>query len=412
LNVVNAFLDEKEEAILALKQLAEFSGPAFVPYLSTCFENIYKMLDHSSEEIRKSALVALAQFIVSLNQNNDDAGVRNGVAIFIPKAAEIIKNDADCQVVMTALDSYGVLLKDLKHKVIFTEELKTTIFTCIQNVLTSKVSCQLYDNQGEDDEQEESEYDEALIQVAGDVLPKFGSALSPDEFSTYFRQIVPILVAKIEKSRNSDDQETQRSFAYGTLSECFQPLQNRLGEWFETFLPGFLHGLQDEFSQVRHNCVYGLGELVLHSGEVAYSKFPMVLSALSTAVSQEEHPGTLDNICGALARLIMANFKLIPLEQVLPVFIQNLPLREDFDENLTIFQSFTTLWTQQPESLLMVLEGVIMAGVHVLHKNQYKGDETRNVILNLLQDIRLRFGDRFSQVVNNDPAIASFVQTW
>lgn len=195
--MVNSFLDEKEEAVLALKQLAEFSGPAFVPYITTCFENIYKLLDHSNEDIRKSALEAVAQFIVSMNQNNDDAGVQHGIVIFVPKAGEIIKSDEDSQVVMTALESYGILLKELKQKAIFNEELKMTIFTCIQNVLNSKVSCQLYDEQAEDDEQEESEYDEALIQVAGDVLPKFGAAMSPDEFAVYFKQVVPILANKI-----------------------------------------------------------------------------------------------------------------------------------------------------------------------------------------------------------------------
>lgn len=187
---------------MALKQLAEFSGPAFVPYITMCFENIYKLLDHSNEDIRKSALEAVAQFIVSMNQNNDDAGVQHGIVIFVPKAAEIIKSDEDSQVVMTALESYGILLKELKQKAIFSEELKMTIFTCIQNVLTSKVSCQLYDEQAEDDEQEESEYDEALIQVAGDVLPKFGAALSPDEFAVYFKQVVPILAAKIVRFLN------------------------------------------------------------------------------------------------------------------------------------------------------------------------------------------------------------------
>jgi len=196
-SVVNSFLDEKEEAVLALKQLAEFSGPAFVPYISACFENIYKLLDHSSEDIRKSALEALTQFIVSMDQNNDAAGVRNGIIIFVPKAAEIIKNDEDYQVVMTALDAYGILLKELKQRAVFNDDIKVAIFTCIQNVLTSKVSCQIYDEQAEDEEQGESEYDEALLQVAGDVLPKFGLALTPDEFALYFKNIAPILAAKI-----------------------------------------------------------------------------------------------------------------------------------------------------------------------------------------------------------------------
>lgn len=115
----------------------------------------------------------------------------------MPKAAELIKSEDDHHVVMTALDSYGILLKQLKHKAVFNEDLKVTIFTCIQNVLNSKVTCQLPDDQGEDEDQEASEYDEALIEVAGDVFPKFGGALTPDEFALYFKTIVPILAAKI-----------------------------------------------------------------------------------------------------------------------------------------------------------------------------------------------------------------------
>lgn len=171
--------------------------PAFVPYITASFENIYKLLDHPNEDIRKCALEALTQFIVSLNQNNDDAGVQNGITLLIPKAAEFIKNEDDCQVVMTALESYGLLLKKLKQKAVLNADLKATIFTCIQNVLNSKVTCQLFDDQVEAEEQEESEYDEALIEVAGDVLPKFGEALTPDEFAQYFEGIVKILEAKI-----------------------------------------------------------------------------------------------------------------------------------------------------------------------------------------------------------------------
>lgn len=177
--------------------------------------------------------------------------------------------------------------------------------------------------------------------------------------------------------------------------------------------------------------MYGLGELVLHSGEVAQSKYPMILSALSAAVAQEQHLGTLDNICGALARLILANFQLIPLEQVLPVFVQNLPLREDFDENLSIFKSFSVLWTQNHDALLLVLDRVIMVGLHVLLKNEFKTEgklflvgrqvrmlillifsETRNVIFNLLQEIRSRYTDRFNQLVSSDATVAAFVQSW
>lgn len=41
-----------------------------------------------------------------------------------------------------------------------------------------------------------------------------------------------------------------------------------------------------------------------------------MLQALSEAVAKEAHAGTLDNICGALAKLILVNSSLVPLEQV------------------------------------------------------------------------------------------------
>jgi len=37
---------------------------------------------------------------------------------------------------------------------------------------------------------------------------------------------------------------------------------------------------------------------------------------LSVAASKEKHAGTLDNICGALARLILSNVSGVPMEQV------------------------------------------------------------------------------------------------
>lgn len=135
-----------------------------------------------------------------------------------------------------------------------------------------------------------------------------------------------------------------------------------------------MQGLQDKNDQVRQNTVFGLGELVLFSEEKSYDKFPQILQALSAAVAQEDSPGTLDNICGALARLIMTNYQLVPLEHVLPVFVQKLPLREDFDENHSIFKCFQILLTQGCEALLPILDRVILIGLHVLYKAEYKDD--------------------------------------
>lgn len=373
-SVENAYLDEKEEAILALKLLAEFTGPAFTPYIQQCFEAIYIHLEHPQQCIRKVCIEALTQFVVSSFKLNDLAGSQTATGMLIPKFAEILKTDEEIPVAISVFEAYLELLKNLKSHAIFNEDMKNHIFSCVTDVMSSKVACQFNDNTGEEDDGDESEYFVALVELAGEVFPKLGEAMQPSEFALYFGRLLPIIVEKYEKAKNNEDLESDRSQVYGTLSESFQALQGYTSTWFDALLPMFLNGLQDEYEQARQNAVFGLGELVFYAEEKAFDKYPQVLQALSQVVTQEKHAGVLDNVCGAIARLIVANSKLIPLEQVLTVLVQKLPLREDFHENKAVFKSLQALLAQNDGVLLKMLDRVILISLGVLARNEYKDD--------------------------------------
>lgn len=105
-----------------------------------------------------------------------------------------------------------------------------------------------------------------------------------------------------------------------------------------------------------------------------YRHYPAILAALSAAVAKEEHAGTLDNICGALARLIITNSMLVPLKQVLPVFMKYLPLREDFEENFAVFRSLNVVYTQGREELVEHIDRIIELGLQILYQKQYSSD--------------------------------------
>lgn len=373
-SVENAYLDEKEEAIIALRSLAEFTGPAFTPYIQPCFEAIYKRLEHPHMSIRKVSIEALAQFVIALFQLNDTEGTQKAVTIVIPKFAELLRTEDEIQVALSVLEAFLNLLKKLKSFAVYNEELRTQVFSSIQDVFASKAACQFNDDAGEEGDSEESEYFVALYEMAGDVLPRFGEALQPQEFAMYFGRILPSILEKLNSDKDSEDFQAERSLAYGTLAESFQPLQGCTATWFENLLPHFLNGIQDEYEQARQNSVFGLGELILYSEEKAFEKFPQVLQSLSQVVSTEEHPGTLDNVCGAIARIVIANSSLIPLDQVLPVLVQKLPLREDFNENKTIYKALSTLLAQNNDSLLKVLDRVILVGLGILARKEYTDD--------------------------------------
>lgn len=409
-SVENAYMDEKEEAILALMEFAEHTGPAFAPFIQTSFEEIYKLINYPNEDIRKASIDALRQFVISLHQLGNIEGVNQTILILIPKLSEIIRTDEERTVVMAALDGYSDIMEKVGASAIQADGQKDAIFGCIVDVLNGKVACQF--DEPVDEEQEESEYDEAIIESAGDILPKFGRALPPAEFAVYFGRVWPYFIQKIEKTKFKDETtDSQRAFAIGVLSECFRGLKEFTANWFETLLPIFSSCVQDRNNEVRNNAVYGIGEMVLHGNECSFKHYPQILAALSAVVSKEQHPGTLDNICGALARLIITNSNLVPLKEVLPVFVQYLPLREDFEENLAVFRCLDVIYRQGNDNLIPLLGRVLVVALQVLYKKQHNNDECRDLVFNFVKQISKDFPDKFTEVVHSDAEIASFVQT-
>lgn len=158
----------------------------------------------------------------------------------------------------------------------------------------------------------EAEQDELLLESAGDVIPKYAAAISPDDFACYFPNVLKLLSGRTVKQNSV----SQRSFAYGTLAECMKALDVYVERFVPQLLKMWLTGAKDPAEEVRNNSIFGLGEMVLHGKDKIFSCYSEILQALSHAVGKETHAGTLDNICGALAKMIMINPGGIPLEQV------------------------------------------------------------------------------------------------
>lgn len=159
---------------------------------------------------------------------------------------------------------------------------------------------------------------------------------------------------------------------------CMEPLDGVLEPFVPHLYTAFTTLMRDSDSEVRNNAVFGLGELVLHGRELLFSyvfstnssnqqtnkvffsrNYPQILQALSSALSHEDNPLALDNICAAIARIIIVNIAAVPMDQVhiasslllillilvlstqvFPVLMRHLPLREDFHENTSILRCF------------------------------------------------------------------------
>ncbi|PNF42980.1 hypothetical protein B7P43_G09585 [Cryptotermes secundus] len=397
-SVENVYVEEKEEACIALTEIAKNTGEAFVPFLERSFEGVFKMINYPQDDIRKAAVDALRQFCISFNDIKTPEGkvvLSKALSVLIPKCAELIRTDEERTVVMTALDAYSELLKEIKGPVLEGEGHRDAIINCIKDVMTYKTECQdKGDEDGANSDDPEAEQDEMVIEYAGDIVPNLGKAMTPDDFAQYLGQLLPLFANRMKKQCTV----AQRSFAVGTLSESMEPLGPRIGQFVPQLLPLFLQVSRDESDEVRNNAIFGIGEMVLHGKEALFPHYSEILQALSTAASKERHARTLDNICGALAKLILTNIAGVPMAQVFPVFVNYLPLREDFDENKAVFECMSYLYQLGHPMLLSHLAPVMKAGVIVLCERQGV-KETLELVLNLMKTMQLNFRDEFSSVL-------------
>jgi importin-4 len=124
----------------------------------------------------------------------------------------------------------------------------------------------------------------------------------------------------------------------------------------EPLLELFYQALSDDDSEVQCNAAFAVGLLVEHSQKDLSPQYLHLLSALHPLLEVPTNsPVTRwkvhDNAVGAVSRLIVRNAAAVPLDQVLPVLINALPLRHDFLENPPVFKAIFHLFGASPQAL-------------------------------------------------------------
>lgn len=186
---------------------------------------------------------------------------------------------------------------------------------------------------GEDVEDEESsEYDWLVVDTALDVVIGLSNALG-EQFSELWK-IYQKPIMKFASSQTN----FERSTAIGVIAECTVSMGQAVTPYTTPLLKLLLHRLTDEDPETKSNAAYAVGLLIFHSTESAtyLPSFETILQKLEPLL-QTERARTIDNACGCVSRMIMAHQDRVPTSSILPVLVNLLPLKEDFEENQPIF---------------------------------------------------------------------------
>ncbi|CAM4551724.1 unnamed protein product, partial [Lepidochelys kempii] len=107
----------------------------------------------------------------------------------------------------------------------------------------------------------------------------------------------------------------ERSFAVGTLAETLGGLGRATAPFVPRLLPAFLRAARDPDPEVRSNGIFALGVLAEHGGEALLPHYPKILALLAGGSTQESSARVRDNVCGAVARMVLSQPQALPLSQ-------------------------------------------------------------------------------------------------
>ncbi|XP_010779271.1 importin-4 [Notothenia coriiceps] len=410
-SVENAYIDEKEDACDALGEIAFSTGAAFQPFLESSFQQVYEMRDFPHEDVRRAAFGAMGQFCRAQHlvwkeiptEANHQALLKL-LDVVLPCFVESVRTEHERQVVMGILETMNNVMKSCKEEAFKNPARLKEISHVIRDVLKKKTVCQDGGGDEADDEEQQAEYDAMLQEFAGEGIPLVASSVPADKFSPFLNDLLPLLMNKTKSSCTVAD----RSFSVGTIGEILQALVTApggagvAGRLSNRLLPVLVAGVRDSDAEVRNNSVFGLGCLAQAAGPICVTDYPMMLSVFSSMLTKESDLRVIDNLCGALCRMIHSNVDAVPLEQVVPALVGRLPLKEDMDENKTVYSCLAMLYTHSPALVLGLMKPIVAASSQVLGNNKVD-QETQSTLALLMRDFAQQHSAAFQAAVSSLP---------
>ncbi|KDR80526.1 hypothetical protein GALMADRAFT_240827 [Galerina marginata CBS 339.88] len=400
MDVNSAIAVEKEIAADTIGTLFAATQMHFLPFVESCTLELIALLPHYYEGIRKSATDSLLEIVrtfYDLSDHEDWVAGANSPTALNNQVAELISHALTPLIQMYETEdnksvaaSLCTSLAETINKIGpgFVQGHYDSICSIAMQILEQKAFCQQDPDQDETEEapEDQAEYDSVLISSAGDLVASLANALGSD-FAQAFTTFYPLIAKYYKKSRSLSD----RSSAIGCLAEIISGMKGAITPYTAQLFELFTRALNDAENEVLSNAAFAMGLLVEYSEADLSPQYLQLLTTLRPlfAVSPQTPAARLnakDNAAGAVGRLIVRNSAALPLEQVLPIFIDALPLKNDYLENRPVFRALFHLFKTNGAILYPFMDRLLPLFAHVLDPSgpEQVGDDIRADLIGLI----------------------------
>ncbi|KAK9167552.1 hypothetical protein Scep_002743 [Stephania cephalantha] len=255
--------------------------------------------------------------------------------------------DDDKEVVAQACTDVADIIKEFGYLAIEIYMPKLIEATLV--LLQEESTCQHTES---DSDEDDANHDEVLMDAVSDLLPAFAKSMGP-HFGPVFAKLFDPLMKFARASRPPQD----RTMVVACLAEVAQEMGAPIATYVDAVMPLVLKELASPEATNRRNAAFCVGELCKNGGEPTLKYYGEILRGLYPMFAESEPDAVRDNAAGAVARMIIVQPNSIPLNQVLPVFVKILPLKEDLEESIAVYSCICNLiLSSNPHILSLVPE--------------------------------------------------------
>lgn len=399
LQVRTAMLNVKKAAIVALGNAAEYTDGAFVLYLEKSFDVLKEMTLYFHHEIRERCAIALQQLVhaacvaragpllsevyrngqaseVAFKKRKEpraiqwtkgDSGARlldNALAKFVDDCVRLLlkflDEDESKEVVAISCEALVELVQDVGPASLVPQNHHLAMADLIIQLTQGKATCQtllgadndesdLADRLGVKDDNDD-DHDNVLMDNVADLcgaLAKVaGGAVglhkATELFQAFSKYVAP--------SRSSSD----RAMAIGCYAElCWElPPELAAQQHFSALHPLLSQACADAHANVARNAAFGLGALFSNAPQQARPHIAVALQTLHPLIERaskspperrDADRAAADNAIASMCRILMIDFDVTPVEQVVDIILPLVPLTEDSSENKTVYECLIRL---------------------------------------------------------------------
>ncbi|KAF5747486.1 importin-4 [Tripterygium wilfordii] len=356
ISVRTGVLDEKAAATQALGLFALHTKSSYAPYLEESLKILIRHSGYFHEDVRLQAIIALKHILTAAhatfqNHNEGPAKMKEILDAVMKIYIKSMTEDDDKEVVSQVCTSVTDIIKDYGYPAI--ESYMSPLVDATLVLLREESACQQSHEDSDIDDNDDAEHDEVLMDAVSDLLPAFAKSMG-SHFAPIFVKLFEPLMKFARASRPPQD----RTMVVATLAEVAQNMGAPIAGYVDRLMLLVLKELASSEATNRRNAAFCVGELCKNGGEPTLKYYNDILRGLYPLFGESEPDDAVrDNAAGAVARMIMVYPQSIPLNQVLPVFLKVLPLKEDHEESMAVYSCVSALvLSSNPQILSLVPE--------------------------------------------------------